>query len=672
MTAKCLSRVLLVFFAASGLMTMASAAPGRPVQPLILADFEDSGSAAVWQGLRAERTEAPGAAGQHGLKFEISKWEEGLEPRPGIRLPFANGRGFPSRDFSGYGSIVLDAWIEGAAPAKLGLKLRDENGNDSWTTHAELSPECWHQIVLPMAEASADCDVHKVAEVVLYALRPTNNFVAIIDNLRLLPGDPPPLARFDLRYPNYRNWIFPGARDVEVTCQVETNEHRLDTRSLSLELTFTGGSRHKSTKVTFAADFARAKLKCDRFPAGDFTLEARLLGSGAREMARDQWPVRLLSSGEVAGLKVYVDDSNTLQVDGTPFFPLGSYGSVNTQHLAELADSPFNCLLAYGTDQVPKQEMLRFLDAMQAKGLKLVYCLNDVYPTATYFEGKSWEGITGNDAIAAAIIAAYRDHPAIISWYLNDEIPHRLVPQLTDYYSRVKRADPGRPAFIVLCNRSEFPYFPATTDVFGVDPYPIPRDPITRVSGFVDAAPAAVRDRQPIWLVPQAFAWYQYNSKNADRGHAPTAEELRTGRAPSFEEERCMTYLGLIHGAKGLIYYCYYDLRVLPQYKEMWSWMKSIAGEVRTLTPTLLSADSVGSWKVEPSGIHAALKRKGNRLCLMAANPESSGCTASFTVKGAGSRKLSVSFENRKLNMTHGTFQDTLAPLAVHVYEWSQ
>jgi hypothetical protein len=102
-----------------------------------------------------------------------------------------------------------------------------------------------------------------------------------------------------------------------------------------------------------------------------------------------------------------------------------------------------------------------------------------------------------------------------------------------------------------------------------VDPYPIPHEPLTRVADFVTVARQAVQDNQPVWLIPQAFAWYQYNSKNPDRGHLPTDEELRTGRAPTFEEERCMTYLGLIHGAKGLIYYCYYDLRVLPQYREM-------------------------------------------------------------------------------------------------------
>jgi len=494
----------------------------------------------------------------------------------------------------------------------------------------------------------------------------------VIDNLRLLPQAPPALARFELKYPNYRNWIFPDGPDIEVSCTVQAHQHGLNQDELSLQLTLQSEEGKASSYRGFKHSTARTAVSSAGLAPGNYTLKAGLRGRGGREFVSQSWPVRRLSEEEVRNLKSYVDAANTFHVDGAPFFPIGWYGSVNTQHLAEIAGSPFNCLLAYGTDTTPKSEMVPFLDALQAKGLKLVYCLNDVYPTAEYFAHKTWEGIEGNDAIAAAVVKAYRDHPAIIAWYLNDEIPHKLVPQLTDYYARIKQADPSRADFIVLCNRSELPYFPDTTDIFGVDPYPIPHDPITRVSSFVDAARAAVKDRQSVWLVPQAFAWYQYNSKNPDRGHTPTPEELRSGRAPSYEEGRCMTYLGLIHGAKGLIYYCYYDLRVLPQYAEMWGWMKSIASEVRELTPALVSAEASPVCQAEPPDLHATVRKVGNRYYLLAANPGAVAQNAKFKIKGAGSRGASVLFENRSVQLKHGNLQDTFLPLAVHVYSWSE
>ena len=174
----------------------------------------------------------------------------------------------------------------------------------------------------------------------------------------------------------------------------------------------------------------------------------------------------------------------------------------------------------------------------------------------------------------------------------------------------------------------------------------------------------------PLWLVPQAFGWYQYNSKDTNRGHKPTEEELRTGRAPTREEERCMTYLGLIQGAKGLIYYCYYDLRVLPQYAEMWGWMKAIAGEVKTLAPVLLLTEPAGAWRVSPerSSIQARLWRHEGALYLLAANPEGTAAVARFEMPPQAGPEAEVLFENRSLSADRGRFSDSFAPLAAHVY----
>jgi hypothetical protein len=297
--------------------------------------------------------------------------------------------------------------------------------------------------------------------------------------------------------------------------------------------------------------------------------------------------------------------------------------------------------------------------------------MNDLYPTAKYFEGKTWEGVSGNDAISAAVVQAYKDHPAVLAWYLNDELPHKLVPDLTGYYERTKQADPNHPCLIVLCNRSELQYFPDTTDIMGVDPYPIPKGPIVDVNRFTDAAHKAVGGAKPVWQVPQAFAWYQYNSKNPDRGHIPTPEELKTGRAPNYLEARCMTYLSLTHGAKGLIYYCYYDLRKLPQYNEMWDWMKGIGTEVKTLSPILLSPEDLGTVKFAPENapIHTKLKRHDGRLYLMAVNSGNEPCKVSFELKHRLPREVEVMFEDRKAETAGRSLTDEFQPLEVHVYD---
>jgi len=659
--------VFLAFLLGAKAPAVSNAPAKRPTEPKVIADFEEPAAVAPWKGLSCERTDERASSGRYGLRFTVPEWAEGREPRPGIRLPLDFGNG--SADFSQYGKIVVDAWVEGDQPGKLGLKLRDTAGHDSWTTHISVQPHQWNRAELLISDAAADSEVRRVKEVVLYALRPTNTFTLVVDHLRLEPQARPALAQFHLRQPNYRGWIFPGERAAEVEVAVAAHEHGYQLQDLRLRLAISAGSHHRTVERRLRDDTNRLAIAVKGLPAGSALLRATVRWQN-RELVSCTWPLRLLTINEVAGVKVYVDRANRLIVDGRPFFPLGWYGSVNEAQLSEIADSPFNCLLAYGTDLAPREQMHRFLDRLQAAGLRLVYCLNDVYPTATYLAAKGWEGVHGNDAIAAAVVAAYRAHPAILAWYLNDELPHALAPQLEDYYHRVRSDDPAHPCFIVLCNRSEFPYFPQTTDILGVDPYPIPYDPVTRVADFVAAARQAVRDTQPVWLVPQAFAWYQYNSKNPDRGHRPTDEELRTGRAPTYEEERCMTYLGLIQGAKGLIYYCYYDLRVLPQYGEMWGWMKSIATEVRTLTPALMSTEPAGTWSLTPneSPVQARLFRHGRTLYLLAANPTKTACRGGFDLRRRTRTEVEVLFENRQLSARQGRFADEFLPLAVHIY----
>ena len=45
-----------------------------------------------------------------------------------------------------------------------------------------------------------------------------------------------------------------------------------------------------------------------------------------------------------------------------------------------------------------------------------------------------------------------------------------------------------------------------------VDPYPIPKNPVTQVSDQAEVAKSGVAFHKPVWVVPQAFGWYQYNS----------------------------------------------------------------------------------------------------------------------------------------------------------------
>lgn len=664
--------VLALFFTGFSLAHTDNTTTGRPMEPLMIKDFNSTEAVAQWSGLQCEPIAHTTMSGERMMCFSIPKWQEGEEERPGVTLRFNHGQGFPFQDWSRYGAVRVDAWVEGDQPGRLGLKLLDTEGRNSWTTHITIEPGQVNPAVLSLEDAAADCDITRIEAVVLYALRPETAYTVLVDNLRLLPKEKPPLARFQLLYPNYRGLIFPGEASVEAQAILEPEEHGLAWDQLKLRLSLEYPDKKYSIEHKVDQKLPRLELSAPGAPEGPAVLKMTLLNANSQAvLAEQEWPVRKISEWERDALRVYIDRENNTRVEGRPFFPLGWYTSPREDYLLEVADSPFNCLLAYGTNHVGKNAMLRYLDLMQSKGLKLIYCMNDVYPTATDFEGKQWEGAEGNEAIARAVIQAYKGHPAILAWYLNDELPISLIPSLEGYHQLFQTLDPGHPCYIVLCNAKDLAPLQHTTDVLGVDSYPIPHDPITSVNERVETALQAVHGVKPVWLVPQAFGWYQYHSKDPDRGHTPMPEELRTGRAPTIEEIRCMTYLALTHGAKGLIYYCYYDFRLLPQYPELWKEMKKLAGEIENLFPVLLSDDSPVPVVVHPGhpSIHAKLKQTGDRLYLLAVNSSTESVEAVFDLQRNFAGQADVLFENRKLTREGSILKDAFKPLEAHVYE---
>jgi hypothetical protein len=202
------------------------------------------------------------------------------------------------------------------------------------------------------------------------------------------------------------------------------------------------------------------------------------------------------------------------------------------------------------------------------------------------------------------------------------------------------------------------------TDIVGVDPYPIGNHPIALVSQMADAANKAGK---PLWLVPQIFDWRDYPGDPAGRD--------RTGRPPTQEEMRAMTYLAVNHGAKGLIYYSYFNIRDDKDYKDRWQQLKEIAGEVDRLKPVILSTHETDKNDIicNNGDIDFKLMRRGDAYYLIAVNIKKKSITdVSLKIKLARTpRIIRVLFEdNREIRVRDGNFTDDFGPYGVHVYHW--
>jgi hypothetical protein len=369
----------------------------------------------------------------------------------------------------------------------------------------------------------------------------------------------------------------------------------------------------------------------------------------------------------------YVDRYNRIIVDGEPFFPLGFYGGRNLGDLRELADSPFNCVLDYGMTAQDIETTRQYLDEAHRLGVKIIFCVNDVYPSAEYRK-KLGEWV-GNDAILEGVVKAFRDHPTLIAWYNNDELPFEKKEEIEGYYRRIKELDPHHPQLMVHYRPGSYRTFLDAYDIVGVDVYPIPKNPVTDLSDRLDLAWKEIEQKKPVWAVPQTFAWYQHRkaedpNDTLGRRRLPVPNEWLNGRAPTYDETRAMTYLALVHRAKGILYWCFYNMTYLPDFVERWHFMKQIGEEVRALFPVLLSPQEMPC-SIEPpnEAIHSLIKVADGKRYLLAVNGSREPHRPSFRLPEGVSSQAEVKFENRTIPVKDGLLTDFFAPLAAHVYE---
>ena len=357
-------------------------------------------------------------------------------------------------------------------------------------------------------------------------------------------------------------------------------------------------------------------------------------------------------------LTSYIDKHNRFILNGEPFFPIGLYvvqSLTDTSQLDEIAKSSFDTLMNYNINNGSDAKIIHYLNQVESRNLKLIFSLSE-------YIGHGQKDI---DTITHKV-KTFKDHPAVISWYMNDERGPEYLPELDARYHKVRELDKNHPVWSVHWNTHWLIQEAHTTDIVGVDPYPIDNNPITLVARMADAANKAGK---PLWLVPQIFSWTDYPGD-------PAGRDL-TGRPPTREEMRAMTYLAVNHGAKGLIYYSYFNIRDDLDYMARWKEIKGIAKEIDQLRPVILSTRQTNGNEIScnKDNIDFKFMKKDDTYYLFAVN------TKKESIKGVSFRcnqaistsMIRLLFEDgRQIAASNGKFTDNFCPYEVHVYHWGE
>jgi hypothetical protein len=356
-----------------------------------------------------------------------------------------------------------------------------------------------------------------------------------------------------------------------------------------------------------------------------------------------------------------IDPQRRLLVDGKPFFPIGMYWSgINEKDMALYAQSKFNCLMPYGS---PKKDQM---DLAQKHGLKVIYSVKDWYLGTTHCP-KDIKTAADEERRIRTRVQEFRDHPALLAWYLNDELPESFMPQLEAHQRWVSEEDPNHPTWVVLYQFREVGAYLKSFDVIGTDPYPIGRKPASVAAEWTAETFRQVEGTRAVWQVPQVFNWGNY---------AHTPDEKSKGRTPTIDEMRSMTWQCIAEGATGLVFYSWFDIKRNPDvpFDTQWEHLKRIAAEVDQMAPALLSVDPVAAVKTEtvagqrPTWLHPLVKSHNGKLYLIAANDGDGEGPIRFTLPTAP-RSIRELSEGRTISAAGTSFQDQSAKLSVKIYE---
>lgn len=464
-----------------------------------------------------------------------------------------------------------------------------------------------------------------------------------------------------LARPNYRG-LLTGPDPVSAVIHVDLNllDHDLEPADLALlwVVKHQGTPRRRGVVRRTPGGPFDCTVPFSGLPPGAYTIRISLVNKQTNErLASREFAVT--RAYQAPAWRVWIDRFNRLIVDGKPFFPLGTYWSrVSEELLKTYADSPFNCLMPYGA---PNKDQL---DLVERYGLKVIYSIKDDYfgmpycPKDLHSEAEEYSYIRRK-------VEAYRNHPALLAWYLNDELSLEYLPRLKAHQRWLERLDPNHPTWVVLYQVGQVRDYLDTFDAIGTDPYPIPASPARRAADWTRRTVAAVAHSRPVWMVPQVFNWACYRKTDAERAKL---------RPPTLAEMRSMAWQCVTEGATGLVFYSFFDLQRDQRFPfdQQWPKVKRVAREIKEYIPVLLSVEPVRPLQVKsPPAVHTLTRQLGGSTYLVVVN-DGPAAVAAWIRAPAGLSRPRVRLGDDTLTAEpNGVHRIALAPFAVKVLEFA-
>jgi len=539
---------------------------------------------------------------------------------------------------------VPDEWNEPTAGAKVNLQVKTGREAKAWTVEVAIPIASFGRQIKPDSVWALGLNREKWTEPV-----EVSSFQGGFNR----PGEYPDLV-FDTR-----SLVFDG----------------IGVRNLSpaqapipaVNAIFQAGDKTEISKLnvppgrSIALDWRKA---LGDLPAGkDFTLT--LQTPDGKTLAQEKYtmvaPPKPLIELDVAKLPAPKFAPSVL--DDPKFFPIGVWlqpagGNVTADYKAMGVNVYFG-----GESSYPSPKGKTWLDALQKEGM---------YGIISY----------SPEAVAEKL----HEHPAMIGWHIDDEPdqskdgkPSVGYDQIAATLAKVRAASPARPLWMNLtCAVADerwigrglpeemYPKYCALADVLSYDLYPcnsLGADGPERfhlVAKGMDRLRKWTDGRKPRWFVLEINRF--------------TKAEEQDSRSPTPEEVQTQMWMALVHGARGLVFFCHSwyqkaDFRRIEP--DMVTALTKYDGEIQSLARVLNAPDVAGA-KVVPSlggRVDVLVKKVDGATYVMAVNMYRKAEKPAITLPGVADGTAEVLFEKRTVPVKGGQIVDDFAPYAVHRYK---
>ncbi len=456
-----------------------------------------------------------------------------------------------------------------------------------------------------------------------------------------------------IQLPNYKDQITGGSNSEPIIINGQIGQSYLKKQlTLSAQISSKDSNKEYVNKNIENPQYSAVDIKLPTadLPSGNYSVNFTVSDNQTKSKLADISAsfVKVDSAKETA---VSFRPDGIALVNSEPFFPIGVYEGSNPgsdaslSRLQEIASGGFNCFLNYGQNGDLKS-LNNYMDYADELGMKSIFPLNCFIDNSI----PQLAGWRNQEDIISGLVTMFKEHPAMLSYYVSDEAPTSMHDQLQKAYQQITAQDNNHPCYAVSNQIKQLEAYLDTTDIIGVDPYPIPKSPINMVSDWTDYA---VKTQRPVWVVPQIFDHSTYN------------ENLASAQ-PTLNQIRCMTYLALTHGATGLIYYSYFDLKRSPNFDENWKNVTTVVSEVKSIFPWLLSTER-GELK-QINGLDTRYFQNGNEGLLIVVNPGDTSVSAQIPLEVSAEKVTNFSSGNN-CSVKNNSIQDELKPLEVKLYK---